>query len=109
MRKRAFSLTEVLVGAVILAATFGSLLSSFVAARNYSVRATQRLVAANIARDTLSSLYPQISANTWSATFGSGNYPLAAINVEAVPYTRSYTVTNLGKEYRQVTVQVQYP
>lgn len=109
MRKRSFSLTEVLVGAVILALTFGSLLASFVTARNYSVRATQRLIAANIARDTLSSLYPQLSLETWNTIFITGTYPLSTINVEVVPYTRSYTVTSLGKQYRQVTVSVQYP
>ena len=113
MRKQSFSLTEVLVGSFILAVTFGSLLASFSTARNYTFRGNKRLIAINIARDTLDTFYPQLGEDTWRAGEmfdpAGSPYALGAINVEGVTYTRAYSVINLGKDYRQVTVTVQYP
>ncbi|MBN3039716.1 MAG: type II secretion system protein [Candidatus Omnitrophica bacterium] len=65
MKKKSFTLVEVLVGAIILAVSFGGLFAAFVAARAYVDHADQRLVSINLARRFLEDLYDGVGADKW--------------------------------------------
>ena len=60
MKKKAVTLTEILVGAVILAVTCGGVLAAFAGARTYVARADRRLAAANLARAQLNAFYVDV-------------------------------------------------
>jgi len=124
MAKKAFGLTEVLVGAVILAIVFAGLLSSFIGARAYVKRANKRLVAANLIRNVFNSLYKDIRQDRWAWDDAAGALRLldaaGAPNTVALPgYTiddltygpnNTYNVSAVaGRQYRQVTATVRYP
>lgn len=106
----AFTLVEVVVGAVIVAATFSGLLATFVGVRRYVNRANQRLVVANLARGTLNDLYKEVRQDTWDSGVLAGGYT-GTITESVYPfnYTGNYTVSNVsGADYRQVTVNIAY-
>jgi Tfp pilus assembly protein PilV len=124
----AFSLMEVIVGAVIMAAVFGGLTAIFVNVRHYVLHANHRLVATNLARRALSNLYVNIRADQWAdaakplggtlagATHSSidagvpASVAIDGFNYGDVAHSNSYTVTTFGdRQYRQVTVQINYP
>lgn len=121
--KKAFTLTEIIVGTVILALVFGGLLAAFTAARMYVLRSNRRLIAANLCRSVLERLYKEVREDEW----GDGSpYPLAeggsglsfggldpAIDtaeigdIEGETYTGSYDVNAVaGQDYREVMVTV---
>lgn len=108
-----FTLTEVLVGAVILVASYGVLLLSFTSARSYVFRANKRIIAANLARNELNNLYAQVGQDNWDTSSGPfyfGVHNLNAVSIDGITYPRSYNVTPVaGRDYRQITVTIQYP
>lgn len=63
--RRSFTLTEIVVGALIIASIFGGLLAAFIAARRYVKRANKRLVAVNLSRKVFDELYPTVRADQW--------------------------------------------
>lgn len=122
--KLAFSLMEVVVGAMIIAAVFGGLAAIFVNVRRYVSHANRRLVAANLGRQELNRLYEEVRADTWYNT--NTTLPLspnhteifAGTNIDNSDYTGNYTVSNVtytagavtaNREYRQVTTRINYP
>jgi Tfp pilus assembly protein PilV len=108
-----FTLMEVLIGAIILAASFGGIVAAFTAARSYVSRSNKRLVAANLARSYLNQLYNDVSADIWNSTACSlypGNYNLGSVTIDGIDYSITYNVTNVtGYDYRQVVFNVTYP
>ena len=118
-KKRSITLTEVIVGAIILASVFGGLLATFVAVRKYINRANKRLVSANLARMVLDDLYPEVSADTWDSDNTEQNklwpdatYSPVDVTIENRNYKGDYTVedmTDEGREYRKVDVSINYP
>lgn len=114
MRKKiffkSFTLAEVLVGAVILAASYGALLASFMGARKYVLHANKRIVAANLARNILNDLSNKLGQDTWESNFSGGTHNLSSVTIDEITYQRSYEVTDVtNRDYRQVTVTIQYP
>lgn len=114
--KLAFSLMEVVVGAVIIAAVFGGLAAIFVNVRRYVSHANRRLVAVNLGRQELNRLYEDVRADTWYNA--NTTLPLtpghlenfAGATIDNYTYTGNYTVATVPtREYRQVTTQINYP
>lgn len=112
--KKAVTLTEVVVGAIILSITFGGLLATFVAVRKYVKRANKRLITADLASRQLNDLYRAVSDDTWdSGTLAVGSEPLGPYEIDGLTYQddvapNSYSVTTVG-DYRRVSVIVNYP
>ena len=116
MRRKSFSLLELLVAAIILVITLAGLLSTFVAARRAVVRSSRRVATFNIARRTLENLYQAVDASTWDSgalsvgnDVGSGSLSLPPENIV---YSWSYDVVDLtagGHDYRQVDLTITYP
>jgi len=123
--KKSLTLTEIIVGSVILALVFGSLLASFVAARSYITRANKRLVGLNYSRLGGLGLTNAVRQDTWDTgplavgfdktltTLGTDGY---AVNVnlgtmDNIPYTNyDYDVLAVGtNDYREAQVSVNYP
>jgi type II secretory pathway pseudopilin PulG len=106
-----FTLTEVIVGAILLAIIFGGLLASFISVRKYINRANKRLVSANLARGVLNGLYREVNADwdtTGGLTIGPHNNALNT-TIDSYTYTGNYTVSSTGNDYRQVTINIIYP
>lgn len=126
--KKSVTLTETLVGSVILALVFGGLMASFLAARKYVARANTRLVAANLGRSVLNELYSAVRADTWddpsiannplspqgAAASGNTNWRSHSVDdhtIDGVIYANNeYEVRRVtGQDYRQVRVSINYP
>lgn len=120
--KKSVTLTECIVGSVILALVFGGLLASFVAARKYVLRANTRLIAVNLGREALNGLYQYVRQDQWdtsgtalySASTAWQNYNVLTnpnINIDGIPYgLNTYNVRRVaGQDYREVRVNIIYP
>ncbi|MDD5195537.1 MAG: type II secretion system protein [Candidatus Omnitrophica bacterium] len=115
-KRTAITLPEIIVSAVILALPFGGLLAAFVGARGYVARADRRLTAANLGRAQLNRFYIDVRQDTWDTgnlAVNATTQNLANAVVGNITYGRNYvvsTVNNNGpREYRQVTMNVDYP
>ena len=100
MKKRAFSLVEMLVATVILAFVTVGTFAGFIAAKRYGGLASHRAQALNIARQTLEGLRFNVTAEDWSTGVGGtndldrGDYPLSDFTgSDGIVFTRSYNVT----------------
>lgn len=109
--KKYFTLTEVLVGAVILSLILGGLISLFTAAKRYVTHSTKRLIAFTLARSKLNELYQAVREDIWeSGDLSVDTHSLPTITIEGVNYSGSYKVKSVpGREYRQVVITIQYP
>lgn len=105
---------EVIVGAVIIAMVFGGLTAVFVNVRRYVLHANRRLVATNLGRESLNSLYRDVRADTWNAgnlRVGVLPHPVNDAIIDNSNYIGNvYTVTAGpgNSQYRQVTVSINY-
>lgn len=126
--RKGFTLTEVLVAALIVALTFGGLIASFKASRSYISRSSKRLVAANLARTVLNDFYNEVRADEWDTT-GNGLYAGGTAVGDSYTYkdaefdydlpgtdwSGEYTVENVDfdgdgqADAKKVTVTVDYP
>ena len=122
MEKKAFTLTEIIVGLVILSIVFGGLLAAFTAARKYVLRANRRLVAANLSRSALERLHKEVREDLWDDILGA--YPLqpgghslsllrnpplddvAIRDIGGEEYSGSYDVYATSHDYREVIATV---
>ncbi len=111
--KNTFILTEVLIGAFLLATTFAVVLAIFVSARGYVLHSQKRIIAANLLRSLYNELYYKIRADNWSDTSGDfslGVHNLGSVTIENISYNQSYTVSRVsGREYKQISITVTYP
>ena len=118
---RAFSLMEVVVGTIIIAAFFGGLTAIFVSVRRYVLHANSRLVATNLGRQQLNNLYGEVRQDTWDTGNLSNGHAgnTNAADIDGRQYNGNFTVNNMtyigsggvtvNGQYRQVTVQINYP
>jgi len=117
--KKGVTLTEVIIGAIILSITFGGLLATFIAVRKYVKRANKRLIANDLASQKLNDLYRSVKADEWDVADPGGPYSLqpaasggiSSYTIDNQSYSgNSYLVEDLApKEYRRVSVTVNYP
>jgi type II secretory pathway pseudopilin PulG len=127
-KKKSGVLIEALVGALVLTVVSGTLLLSFISARRYVNNANKLLVAANLGRSVLNSLYKDVRQDTWDDSqpesvdgtpMGALYAPADSIQIHSVPdydienteyKGNGYTVRSIpGKDYREVEITVGYP
>ncbi|MCM8773784.1 MAG: hypothetical protein NC820_03505 [Candidatus Omnitrophica bacterium] len=75
--KRAFGLTEIVIGSVLIATVFTGLVSTFISIRRYIDRSQRRLRAINIARSYFNTWYnglPNLTDNFLPLPGGEGSY-----------------------------------
>lgn len=65
LKKRGFTLVEVLVAMLILATVVGGVMASFVASQRFITRSTRRLQAANYSREVFELLKAGVNAQYW--------------------------------------------
>lgn len=112
--RKAFTLTEVMVGAVLLSGVFAALLTSFVSVRRYVKRANQRLIASDLATRQLNDLYRAVREDTWDSGYlSTGSINLNSYTIDNQVYQdpaqpNRYTVVDVG-DYRRVSVRINYP
>jgi len=118
--KKSISLTEVIVGAVILAGTFAALFATFVGVRRYVKRANKRLITVNLEKRVFGDLYRYVRQDTWDTgglklTLGVP-VDLPDYSIDNIIYQRSSPDQNryevnpaAGMDYRKVTVTINYP
>ena len=111
--KKAFTLIEVLVGALILAVTFAGLIASFTGTRGYIFRSNKRLVVANLANGQLAQLYNAVRedfAGSPLNPLSSGTHNVTPVTIDGVSYSGDYLVEEVaGKDYLKVTINMNYP
>ncbi|MCF7869875.1 MAG: type II secretion system GspH family protein [Candidatus Omnitrophica bacterium] len=110
-KRKALSLVEILVSAVILAVTVMGLVSVFVSGRRYINRANKRSVAAALVTSFSRDFYRDVRADTWgSGRLRGGTHNLDQFNIDNINYDGEYTVSGVsGRDYREVTITFQYP
>ena len=112
MKKKGFSLLEVLISTLILSIAFGGIIASFSYARAYVLRANRRLVAANLARKVFDSLTPHVRQDEWNDAANPLNpaYANKTFSETSDDGTQNvtYTVEDDPLGYRKVTVTVEY-
>ncbi len=117
--KKSVTLTEVIIGSLILAVTFSGLLATFMSVRKYVKRANKRLIATDLVTQALNGLYRHVRYDRWDlddlSDTGAGSADIPAYTIDnqlyedlASPTQNSYTVTTVG-DYRQVTLTINYP
>ena len=112
--RKGVTLTEVIVGAVILSIAFGGLLATFVAVRKYVNRANKRLIVVNLVTNQFDNLYREVRGDTWdSGALQPGSTNLNSYTIDGLVYQdagapNSYSVATVGN-YRQVSVTINYP
>jgi type II secretory pathway pseudopilin PulG len=117
--KKTFTLTEIIVGSIILASIFGGLVASFVATRRYVNRANTRLISANLARSVLNGLYNEVRQDTYDTgglSVGTHNNVIN-VSIDNHQYTGDYEVSSIDingdgtpdRDYRRVIITVNYP
>lgn len=131
MKRKAFTLMEIIVSLIILASVFGGLTATFLGVKRYVARASRRLVAVNLGRQVLNALNVYVRADTWVPNTGplqSSAAPGVTHNcvVGEVQVPDSITIDNFtygdaahpnnyvvrdvaGRQYREVTVTIWYP
>lgn len=113
MKVKSAILTEVIIGAVILAVVFGGVISVLVSVRQHIGRSNRRMAAVNILRSGLSFLDFYVRNDTIDTEWlASGFHQFNDTTLDGLVYTSNYTVNitpEAGCEYRQVTATVVYP
>ncbi|MCD6134148.1 MAG: hypothetical protein J7J25_01300 [Candidatus Omnitrophica bacterium] len=120
MRRKSLTFMEIIVSAIILSTSIVALLSTFVSVKKIILRSSRRLVAANIARDVLDSLYPEVREDTWGKSVNGlsagNNYSTSysSTQIGESKYTAKYDVEEVNSAvsgadaYRKVKVTVSY-
>ncbi|UCC94371.1 MAG: hypothetical protein JSW40_06050 [Candidatus Omnitrophota bacterium] len=111
--RKSITLTEVIVGAIIIASVFAGLLASFIAVRRYVAHANRRLIALNLSRTVINGLFEDVDQSRWAPGSGGGLEPgdhdVDSFRIENVFFEGNYTVTQpAGHEYREMEIRIQY-
>lgn len=118
MKRKGVTLVEVVIGSIILAVAFGGLLSTFVVTRQYINRANKRLIANDLAGQTLSDLYRHVDEGEWDdpnrelslGTKDIGSYTIDNQVYQTTGIDRNRYISSVtGGSYRRVKVIVNYP
>ncbi|MFO8053233.1 MAG: hypothetical protein R6U54_04690 [Candidatus Omnitrophota bacterium] len=117
--KKAVSLLEILISAVLLTLVVGGLTSAFFTVRAYIRHAQERSTAADLSYSHSRTLYGEVKADGgWYANGFSGinkSLPLSGSwsNIDGINYEDSntrYEVNSVNnQDYRQAEIIVEYP
>lgn len=113
VRKRAFTLVEIMVAMIILVTSVAGILTAFLSAKRHILHAKRRLQAVQLGSQKLEDLYQYVRNDTWNNVTNKlypGSYPSESITLDEInTYNRSYVVSNMAPNaYRKVTVTVQW-
>lgn len=124
MIRKGITFVEVLVSAVILASVISGILATFVSVRRVVGKGAERLIASNLARRQLDSLYPAVRADKWddadmtNNTLADGQHDavadgaLGTVALGGVNYVVYYNVTapvaDPGAEYKEAMVNITF-
>lgn len=102
MKKRAFSLIEILVASILLASIMLGLTNLFVSGKRYILHISSRMTSGELGKFFLDPLQTQVRQDTWAANcLGTANAPGCAPTLPTSigiadgldrDYTASYTV-----------------
>lgn len=109
--KKAVSLVEILVAALILGIVVAGIVSVFFTARNYIARANKRSVATSLSHSNLRVLPGAVREDTWgSGDLSLGTTSLPQENIDLYSYSGRRIVRPVEfQDYRQVEIRVSYP
>ena len=110
MSKKGFSLTELIVGAIIIASVFTGLIGTFLYLKGYVRHSRERLISVNLVRNVLENRYKDVREDQWdTGPLSVGTHVMDNADVDGIIYTGNYEVSDLGnRDYRQVTTNVEY-
>ena|SRR3989338_7717242 len=116
-RQAGFTLVEVSVAGLLLTTLVAGLFAAFIAANRWIK--PQDNSAHNLAREKIDRLYEAVRQDWWNASGWplsvGGPYAEAAISLDGVSYTRTYTITSVDRDgdmvedYRKADVVVSWP
>lgn len=95
--RRAFTLLEVLVAAIILTLITGSLIATFIHGKRYVLHSRNRMTAAEAGKFFLEPLQMEVRQDTWDTDVNNlkvKGYPNSVVKVDVENYTANYTITN---------------
>jgi len=107
VKRKALTLVEILVSAVLFASVVAGFLSVIVSTKRLNARSTHRMQAVYAARQILESLYEDVREDQWDANgLTLGNGTTVTKMVDGIIYTINYVVSDAPGEVRQVDVNV---
>lgn len=92
--KKAITLVEIIVSAMLLASALAGIVATFVSTRRMVGRGTERVTAANLAREKLNGLYSSVRADQWEPSSFNDYLGSSELN-EGVTHSSSVTVDNV--------------
>lgn len=122
-KKKAVTLLEVLISAIILAVSVAGILAVFISTRKFVGRSERRVVTQNILRQILEAFPKYVNESFWDnpnnplnesshslSEILNGTTPSGEIILGYANYSGTYTVSrNPNYEYRIVTLNLSYP
>lgn len=115
--KKAITLVEIIVSAMLLASALAGIVATFVSTRRMVGRGTERVTAANLAREKLNGLYAAVRADEWNAAtndyinandLNEGVTNTDNIVVDNITYSVSYDVQNSAMAIPGITPAENY-
>ncbi|MCF7887511.1 MAG: hypothetical protein K9L71_03790 [Candidatus Omnitrophica bacterium] len=118
--KKAVSLVEILVSAVLLSLVVGGLVAAFLSVSSYIRHAKERSTATDLSYSHFKTLHQDVRADSWNTgNLSDGtnqSLPLTAgewMNIDGINYegpNTKYEVDDVtSQDYREVEVTVEYP
>lgn len=112
-KKKAVSLVEILVSAVLLSLVVGGLTSVFLTVRRHIRHAKERSTAAGLSLSHSRTLHEAVRADTWGSSTNDlypGTTSLLDYTIDNITYTpNQYAVSNTSYQYREVEIKYGYP
>jgi hypothetical protein len=114
MKKKAVTLTEIVVATIILASTFAGVFASFLSVRKLIARSEKRLTGTSFVRYFMNNFMTDVNGVNWLAGTGnlasgaSASYPTQTVG--GTPYNCQFLTSAVGaNQYRRVDITVTYP
>lgn len=113
IRKKGFTILELLISAILLALVVAGLVSIFVTGKRYSVHSTSRIQAAELAKYFAEPLQMQVRQDQWANNcLGTGNNCTAVVwTIPPTVYRADFSWTSVvngisGNTLRKVTTRI---
>lgn len=113
IRKKGFTILELLISAMLLALIVAGLISIFVTGKRYTMHSTSRIQAAELGKLFADPLHMQVRQDQWAANcLGTGNNCSAEFwTIPPVVYRADFTWTSVvngipGNTLRKVTTRI---
>lgn len=111
MRKKGFTLIEIIVSTVILALVIAGLTNIFVVGKRRIVFARSKMQTAELGRLFLDPLQNQVRQDEWASNCLGSNTgcPTSPQNISGMNYAPTYNISNVsGTNLRRVTVIINW-